>query len=168
MTANDILKILNLKHAWEFILNENVIQSSTNYSLLCQINKNILSGFFYNAGEIRNVPVQIGGTKWTPDTPIESQIKEEIENIFNKESDIIDIAIEILIYIMKKQIFIDGNKRTAIIFANHFLIANGSGLIAIPEELVEKYKKLLIKYYEGNNEEIKTFLKEKCWINIEI
>ena len=39
MTSEDILKIVNLKHAWEFILNKNVILSDTNFALLCEINK---------------------------------------------------------------------------------------------------------------------------------
>ena len=31
MTSEDILKIVNLKHVWEFILNKNVILSNTNF-----------------------------------------------------------------------------------------------------------------------------------------
>ena len=121
MSSEDVLKIVNLKHAWEFILNKNVILSDTNFPLLCEINKFVQEGFYYNAGKIRTVPVSIGGTKWTPELPIESIIKEELEDIFNKKISDIDKAIEILLYIMKKQIFIDGNKRTSIIFANHYL-----------------------------------------------
>lgn len=37
MTPEDILKIVNLKHAWEFIPNPNVIFSQTNFALLCEI-----------------------------------------------------------------------------------------------------------------------------------
>ena len=167
MTSEDVLKLVNLKHAWEFILNENVILSDTNFALLCQINKFILEGFYYNAGKIRNVPVEIGGTKWIPNLPIETVIKEELEMIFNKEEEILDKAINLLLYTMKKQIFIDGNKRTSIIFTNHFLISKGKGIIAIPAELSEEYKALLISYYEGINEDkIKKFLKEKCYIEL--
>lgn len=78
MTSEDILKIINLKHAWEFILNKNVILSDTNFALLCEINKMVEKGFYYTAGKTRNVPVTIGGTKWTPDLLIESVIKEEL------------------------------------------------------------------------------------------
>ena len=39
MTSEDILKVVNLKHAWEFILNKDVILSDTNFALLCEINK---------------------------------------------------------------------------------------------------------------------------------
>ena len=134
MTSEDILKIVNLKHAWEFILNKNVILSNTNYALLCEINKMVEEGFYYSAGKIRNVPVTIGGTTWKPEIPIESDVKVELEEILNKKVNDVDKAIEILLYIMKKQVFIDGNKRTAVIYSNHYLISKGSGIIVIPTE----------------------------------
>lgn len=164
MTSVDILKIVNLKHAWEFILNKNIILSSTNFALLCEINKLVEEGFFYTAGKIRNVPVTIGGTKWLPDLPIESVIKEGLEEIFSKKIDDVDKAIELLLYTMKKQVFIDGNKRTSVIYSNHYLISKGKGIIVIPTELTEEFKDLLIPYYEGKDElEIKKFIKEKCY-----
>lgn len=167
MTSTDILKIINLKHAWEFILNKNVILSNTNFSLLCEINKMVEEGFYYTAGKVRNVSVTIGGTTWTPDLPIESIIKEELEEIFNKNIDDVDKAIELLLYTMKKQIFIDGNKRTSVIYCNHYLISKGKGIIVIPSELTEEFKDLLIPYYEGKDEKnIKNFIKEKCYMKI--
>ncbi len=167
MTSEDIMKIVNLKHAWEFILNKNVILSDTNFALLCEINKMVEEGFYYSAGKVRNVPVTIGGTTWKPELPIESVIKEELEEIFNKNMEDIDRAIELLLYIMKKQVFIDGNKRTSVIYSNHYLISKGKGIIVIPAESTEKFKELLILYYEGKDEkEIKKFIKEKCYISI--
>ena len=167
MTSEDILKILNLKHAWEFILNKNVILSDTSFALLCEINKMVEEGFYYTAGKVRNTPVTIGGTTWKPDLPIESVIKEELEEIFSKELDDIDRAIELLLYTMKKQVFIDGNKRTAVIYSNHYLISKGKGIIAIPAELTGEFKDLLIPYYEGRDKkEIKKFIREKCYMSI--
>ena len=167
MTSEDILKIVNLKHAWEFILNKNIILSDTNVALLCEINKMVEEGFYYSAGKIRNVPVTIGGTTWKPDLPIESVIKEELEGIFSKKMDDVDRAIELLLYTMKKQVFIDGNKRTSVIYSNHYLISKGKGIIAIPAELTEEFKDLLIPYYEGKDEkQIKKFIKEECYMSI--
>lgn len=167
MTSEDIMKIVNLKHAWEFILNKNVILSDTNFALLCEINKIVEEGFYYSAGKVRNVPVTIGGTTWKPELPIESIIKEELEKIFNSKMDDVDRAIELLLYTMKKQIFIDGNKRTSVIYSNHYLISKGKGIIAIPAELTEEFKDLLIPYYEGKDaKQIKEFIKEKCYMNI--
>ena len=167
MTANDVLKVVNLKHAWEFILNKDVITSPTNFALLCEINRFIEEGFYYNAGRIRSTPVSIGGTNWRPELPIESLIKEELQDIFDSDLDIVDKAIELLLFVMKKQIFIDGNKRTAVIFANHVLISKAKGLIVIPNDKVEEYKKLLIAYYEGKDEKsIKDFLKKFGYMEI--
>lgn len=161
MTADDVLKVVNLKHAWEFILNKDVISSPTNFALLCEINRFVEEGFYYNAGRLRSTPVSIGGTTWKPDLPIETLIREQLQDILDSNIAVVDKAIELLLFTMKKQIFIDGNKRTAVIFANHFLISHAKGLIVIPETQVEEYKKLLIAYYEGKDEKsIKEFLKK--------
>ncbi len=167
MTSEDIMKIVNLKHAWEFILNKNVISSNTDFALLCEINKMVEEGFYYTAGKVRSIPVSIGGTRWQPDLPIESVIKEDLNKIFDLNLGDIDKAIEYLLYTMKKQIFIDGNKRTAVIFSNHYLISKGKGIIVIPAEKTEEFKSLLIPFYEGkDNEKIRKFIKEKCYMKI--
>ena len=161
MTANDIAKVVNLKHAWEFILIEGVISYPTNYAILCQINEIVEEGFSYTAGRIRNVPVSIGGSNFIPPLSYEPQIKEDIKDMLSMNKSY-DIAIELLLYVMKKQLYLDGNKRTAVIFANHYLISRGMGLIVIPSELVNEFKTLLINYYEGKNEKVKEFLYNKC------
>ncbi len=167
MSSEDILKVINLKHAWEFILNKNVIMSKTDYSVLCMINRLVEEGFYYSPGMLRTTPVKIGGTSWTPELPDEATIKENINDILNSNQSNIDKAIDLLLYIVRTQAFIDGNKRTSIIFANHLLIGKGGGIIVIPTEKVEEYKKLLINYYEtGNDEKIKKFLVEKCYFKL--
>lgn len=167
MTADDILKVVNLKHSWEFILNKDVITSPTNFALLCEINKLIEEGFYYNAGRVRSTPVRIGGTNWTPELPIESVIREQLQEILNLNLDVVDKAIKLLLFVMKKQIFIDGNKRTAVVFANHYLISHAKGLIVIPNDKVEEYKQLLISYYEGKDETtINNFLKKYGYLKI--
>lgn len=164
MTANDIQKILNLKHAWEFILNADVAQANTDYYLLCHIAKLVNEGFFMDGGKIRGVPVKIGGSSYVPPIPVESIVKERISDIINSEVDDIEIAINLCMYCMKTQIFIDGNKRASVIFANHYLISHGLGFLVIPEEHVPEFKQKLVAFYEGENiEVIREFLKEKCW-----
>ena len=164
MTADDVQKILNLKHSWEFILDKDVVQADTDYYLLCHIAKLVNEGFFSYGGKIRNVPVTIGGTKYVPPIPIESVVIERIDEILSSKKKHIDKAIELCMYCMKTQVFVDGNKRASVIFANHYLIAHGQGLLVIPEKEVPEFKKLLVKYYEGEKIEIiADFLKEKCW-----
>ena len=161
MTSSDILKVVNLKRAWEFIMGEGVLSMPTNFAILCQINGIVQEGFSYFAGKLRSVPVSIGGSTYIPPLPYEAQVREDLASLLDKEESY-EVAIELLLYVMKKQLFIDGNKRTAVIFANHYLISRGMGLIVIPAELVSEYKKLLIAYYENNDDTIKEFLKAKC------
>ena len=167
MSSEDIMKVVNLKHAWEFILNKNVIMSKSDYNVLCTINKLVEEGFYYSTGVLRTTPVKIGGTNWTPEIPIESKIKEELNDILETPQDEIEKAIQLLLYTVKKQMFLDGNKRTSVIYANHYLIGKAKGMIVIPVEKIVQYKTLLIKYYETNDEtEIKKFLMEECYIKI--
>ena len=37
MNSKDVTKILNLKHAWNFILDNVVLTYTTNYAILCEI-----------------------------------------------------------------------------------------------------------------------------------
>lgn len=171
MTATDVQKILNLKHAWEFILDRDVIASRTDYYMLSHIARLVNEGFFADGGRIRGVPVTIGGSTYVPPLPIELDVKEKIREIADGEgeavSDAVNIAIRLCLYCMKTQIFLDGNKRAAVIFANHYLIAHGGGFLVIPEKAVPEFKRLLVRYYEGEDEAIiADFLRENCWERI--
>lgn len=164
MTATDVHKILNLKHAWEFILDKDVVASKSDYYMLSHIARLVNEGFFAEAGRIRRVPVTIGGSSYVPPLPNEMDIKEKIREITAKNDDAIDVAIRLCLYCMKTQIFLDGNKRASVIFANHYLISQGGGFLVIPEKEVPKFKNLLVKYYEGEDITIiSDFMKKSCW-----
>ena len=164
MTASDVQKILNLKHAWEFILDQDVIRAESNYYVLCHIAGLINEGFFADGGRIRGVPVKIGGSSYIPPLPMETVVKAAIDEILHSGMDDVDKAISLCLYTMKTQIFIDGNKRAAVIYANHYLIAHGQGFLVIPETHVPEFKKMLVAYYEGADPgTIIVFLKDNCW-----
>ena len=164
MTATDVQKILNLKHAWEFILDKDVLSYPTDYYILCHIAKLVNEGFYTDGGRIRGVPVAIGGTSYAPPLPIETVVKENIDAILADSTDEVDTAIRLCLYCMKTQIFNDGNKRASVIFANHYMIAKGQGLIVIPESHVPEFKRLLVAYYEDRDKgEIVEFMRSKCW-----
>ena len=166
MTATDVQKILNLKHAWEFILDKDVLSYNSDYDILCHIAKLVNEGFYTDGGRIRGVPVAIGGTSYIPPLPIATIVKENLEAIIQQDSEAVDIAIDLCLYCMKTQVFNDGNKRAAVIFANHFMISKGQGLLVIPESHVSEFKGLLVAYYEDrDNGEIRKFMREKCWRN---
>ena len=164
VSANDVQKILNLKHAWEFVMDRDVIATKTDYYILCHIAKLVNEGFYAEGGRIRGVPVTIGGTSYVPPLPIELDVKEKIAAIVAEDAEPVETAIRLCLYCMKTQIFNDGNKRAAVIFANHYLIGKAEGLLVIPEKDVPEFKRLLVAYYEGRDKgEIVRFMRDKCW-----
>ena len=168
VTATDVQKILNLKHAWEFILDRDVIASRSDYYMLSHIARVVNEGFFSEGGRIRGVPVTIGGSSYVPPLPNELDVKEKIREIIEESDEVINTAIKLCLYCMKTQIFLDGNKRASVIFANHYLISHGGGFLVIPEKEVPEFKRLLVKYYEGEDiTVIADFMKKYCWKKIE-
>ena len=94
---------------------------------------------------------------------IENNIKEitKIENVTDR-------ALTMILYLMRTQAFFDGNKRTAMMAGNQIMIQNGVGIISIPIEYQEKFRDMLIKFYETNNmKDIKAFLYQNCIDGIE-
>lgn len=164
LTVDNIIAINNLKYAWQFVLENEGIEYD--YKALCQIHKLTCDKLVLdeNLGRIRTTPVNIGGTKWTPQFPIESQIKEELESLLNQpEKTKTEIAIEIMLWIMRRQMFIDGNKRVAMLFSNKILIDNGCGIITIAQDLQTTFFEKLIKFYEtGDNTDLKGWIYDNC------
>ena len=164
MKPSDIQKILNLKHAWQFVTDKDVVSCSSDYVILCYIARLVNEGFYLNGGNIRTLLVSIGGTDYVPPIPNEQTIKTDINNILSSNKPVVDRAIEVCLFVMKKQVFNYGNKRASVIFANHFMIRNGAGLLIIPESKIKEFKQLLINYYEDkDSEQIIEFMKKFCW-----
>ena len=162
LTVDKIITINNLKYSWQFILENEDIEY--NFKALCHLHKLtcdklILDG---NLGRLRTTPVSIGGTSWKPQFPVESQIKEELEQLLNQpEKSKTEIAIEVMLWIMRRQMFIDGNKRVGMLFANKIMIDNGCGIITIAQENQQTFFKKLINYYEsGDNTDLKKWIYE--------
>jgi hypothetical protein len=109
--------------------------------LLSYIAKLVNEDFIYDGGQIRSVPVTIGGSTYVPPMPMEFDVKEKIRSILDSKKDGVSIAIDLCLYCMKTQIFDDGNKRASVILANHYLIAHGLGIMAVKDNDVPEFKK---------------------------
>lgn len=168
VSAEDVLKIINLKHAWQFVIDEDVIQAPSDYYLCSYIARLVNEGLLAipDGGRIRGVPVTIGGSSYIPPIPFEDKVKQDIRDILESNNKDIDKAIELCLYVMKTQIYNDGNKRTAVIYANHYLISKGQGLLIVDYSKVSDFKKYLVAYYEDRDlNTIKEFLKG-CWLKL--
>ena len=153
LTVDNIIAICNLKNAWQFILENKDI--NYNFNVLCHIHKLVADRLVLeqDLGKIRTTPV-----------PIESQIIEELNSLLNQEDKSkTEIAIEVMLYIMRRQMFIDGNKRVAMLFANRIMIDNGCGIISIAQEYQPTFYEKLIKYYESNDiNDLKKWIYDHC------
>ena len=170
LTVDKIIAINNLKYSWQFILENEGIEYD--YKVLCQLHKLTADKLVLDRdlGRIRTTPVNIGGTTWKPAFPIESQIKEELEELLNQKNKTkTEIAIEIMLWIMRRQMFIDGNKRVAMLFANKIMIDNGCGIISISQENQPTFYEKLIKFYGiGDNKDLKQWIYDTSIDGIEL
>lgn len=163
VSFDDTLTILNLKNAWQYILDEDTIIRGANFYTLCNIAGFVNDRQISYPDQLRTTNVFIGGCSYKPEIPEKNKVVESINNIINSKSDDIDKAIELVCYLSKTQVFTNGNKRTAVIFANLYLLTRGIGFISIPSEFDREYKNLLVEFYESKNNSVKRFLKEKCF-----
>lgn len=159
--VNDIVSINNLKHAWQFLLDN--IDYSADYPFMCKINQ-LIGGdnLVIRAGFLRNIPVNIGGTSWKPEIPVEQDVISEISEI-NRIDSPTQRAITLMLYGMRKQMFIDGNKRTSMMAANQIMISNGAGVIAVPVEMQKDFTAMLVQFYQsGEMKYLKQFIYDNC------
>lgn len=114
-------------------------------------------------GKFRNekMPVVISSSTYVP--PLST--RAESYNEFDRELTFVlnelrgyqsvekkvKICLDLFIFLMKRQYFIDANKRTAYLFVNSLLRDFGIGKILLLPNLknYEKFNKLLKKHYEG-------------------
>ncbi len=158
--TEEVLFVINMKRAWQFLLDN--LEYSNSIMLLREYDKIVGELLFHYAGEIRTIPVQVGGTSWEPEIPHTGIIMDsmnEIEQIEDSELR----ALKYFCYIARIQMFIDGNKRVAQLMANKVLIENNIGIFQIPIEKLEKFKEMLIEFYEtADDAKIIGFMKEYC------
>ncbi len=158
--TEEVLFVINMKRAWQFLLDNLAYPNCI--MLLREYDKIVGELLFHYAGEIGTIPVQIGGTSWEPEMPHSGIIIESMKEIEQIE-DVELKALKYFCYIARTQMFIDGNKRVAQLMANKVLIENNIGILQIPIERLEKFKEVLIKFYEsGDDGEIVAFMKEYC------
>lgn len=156
MKVKDINAIVNLKHSWEFILENIKYPIDLNY--ICKINQLI--------GEANVNPfpgLSMGGTDWKPEIPDKEKVNDSLNKILESENSATEKAINLMLYLMRSQLFYDGNKRTSMMVANQVMIQNGAGIISVPIKYQEEFLELLVKFYETNNmDEIKELIYNHC------
>ena len=167
IAVDDVIKINNLKRAWQFLLG--TLDRMTDFDYYSRLNMIVGGdGSIEGAGKIRAYDVRITGTSWQPNIPYELDCRREIADILLIEN-ATERAIKLMLWGMRKQVFIDGNKRCAMLFANKEMISNGCGVLTVPIEEVKEFSEMLTEFYESNDDgKIARFIYEKCVDGVEI
>lgn len=164
LRIDEIQAINNLKHAWQYIVFS--MNSEMNLKFIESIHAFVGANIVEQPGNLRTYEVSMGGTKWKPELPSEQKMNDLIDEYVSdlKNENITDTIFTFMCRLMKMQAFNDGNKRTAMLVANHQLIKYGKGIISISDEDKVEFGTKLIEYYEDENKiyKLKDFLYEKC------
>ena len=160
-SIEDINAVNDLKHAWQFLLEH--INDELNLDFVKAVHRVLGKFTVINSGTVRRDEVRIGGTDWIPAIPDEEKIDEKILEIMNNKESYLDKALDMMLYLMRTQMFLDGNKRLAMLIGNKIMIENGQGIISVNQKDIKEFYRLLVAYYETNDmTKIKQFLYDSC------
>jgi len=162
---SDIQIILNLRDAWHFLL-ENIKTTKINLSFIKKLNEFISRNESLAWGELRTGAVGISGTNYKPAIPQEADVAENITNIVTQKSSATANAIALFQYVIYRQLFWDGNKRTATLTANALLIKHGAGILSVSDHNIVHFNQLLTQYYDtGKPKPLAQFLYDTSIID---
>lgn len=160
LSRDDVVAVNNLKHAWQFVFES--LDYPMNLSYICHINQVVGANLIYGAGYLRKIPVRMGGTSWAPEMSDKWKIQEELKAVLTVASPT-ERAIELMLWAMRRQMFPDGNKRTAMLAANQIMLQNGCGILSVPVEEQNKFTEMLVKFYESSDmTALKQFVYDIC------
>lgn len=158
--VEDILKITNLKHAWQTIFD--TINEPLTLEYICRIHADVARDEALMWGKLRNGSVYISGTDYVPEIPTEANANLLLEKLKDIENST-ERAIATMFKLMKAQLFWDGNKRTAMLAANKIMMCNGCGIISVPNGKLEEFNEILCDYYTNDTlEKAMQFVYDEC------
>lgn len=162
VSAKDISKVFGLRDGWRYILDH--LDTPVDLKFLEDLHQLIAKEDvpWGSLGTLRTQHVRISGTNYIPPIPNAEKIHADLITIANSPEET-DRAVTTMLYVMRTQPFLDGNKRIGTLVCNKMLVASGRGIFSLPPELKEDFTKKLVDYYEsGNMDDIKRFIYENC------
>lgn len=144
---------------------DNISQLKVDLNFLCGINKVVgVSSTDWqeqNTGHLRKtkreneIYVSTSKGKYYPGEVKPREVSQSLKEILSQK-DCVKAAIETMIFICKRQLFVDGNKRTAFIVANAILAKNDVGVLLLSDKDKQEYIDNLLDYYDDESK--KNFL----------
>ncbi len=92
----------------------------------------------------------------------EQQIDELNEMINQPAKANTEIAIDVMLYILDKRLFSDGDVRAALMFANKIMIDSGCGIITVTENNKDVFREKLKEYKNNKDYDIKDWIYKYC------
>lgn len=166
---NDVQQVLNLKDAWNYVL-ETVQHGSFTLSMetFNKTHSLIAREEALEWGKFRTGNVGIAGT-----TDYTCPPADELETVFAQElpkvitSDPIETAIRLFLWCALNQFYWDANKRTARLMASGWLMSHGIGVFNIRAKDIQDFNGKMVEFYNTRNaNEIAVFLRENCIVKL--
>ena len=170
-SLGDIQTILNLKRAYQYVMRHISDGLPVDIPLLKKINSIVAQEDSLAPGDFRTGTVGvtlIDGSRHTPPAMSEVDVQNLLGQIENRSNSTTETAIRSMLAFMRQQIFWDGNKRTATLFANAMLIEKGCGILEISELQMPEFNTKLSDFYRsGDDTDVATYLYQNCIFGID-
>jgi len=150
LSEKSVQQLLNLRTAVAFITS-----SPEGFDLVTfsHINDLVTAGIGLNGGELRVSPVvTLGTVETTVPVPDEATILRDLLTIRLKHGDYTDRALQALAYILRHQLFRDGNTATAFLVANLVLAKRGAGVLLLNPDQLAEFGWSLANFYRKNDD----------------
>lgn len=133
--------------------------------LIIDIHELMVEDLMFNPLEIGTFRLKEGRISGTTYKPPVTSYDESLSWLVRETSSLvgIDDYLVLLVRLMKRQLFVDGNKRTAYVFVNYLLIPFGLFVDApSSKKAYDVFLRYLQRYYEGDSTEkdFVSYLKE--------
>lgn len=134
----------NFAETYDFILNHPEIEND--YRCLLQIHEMLMKDL---------------------ESSIKAELSEqqiaELNTMINQPTKAnLEVAIDVMLYILDKRLFVDGDVRAALMFANKFMIDNGCGIITVAASKKEIFREKLKAYKVDHDYDIKDWIYKYC------
>ena len=170
-SLGDIQTILNLKRAYQYVIRHISDGLPVDIPLLKKINSIVAQEDYLAPGDFRTGTVGftlVDGSRHTPPAMSEVDVQNLLGQIENRSNSTTETAIRSMLAFMRQQIFWDGNKRTATLFANAMLIEKGCGILEISELQMPEFNTKLSDFYRsGDDTDVATYLYQNCIFGID-
>lgn len=161
-SIDDINSIVQMKYGWQFMLA--TLDDELTLEYIKRLHLELGKMTVLNAGSLRLDEVRIAGSSYIPPMPEENAVKAALSEISSADNGWTEKALDYMLFLVKSQLFYDGNKRIAMMAANKVLITHGCGILSVAQEHLEQFFTLLVGYYEDESQKemLKRFLYDKC------